>query len=247
MPLLAIISFTVAFNFAALRTETRFLLPQSVFLAVYIGIAAEKLFFAPQFWVKAGGRGLVLAIAAFSFYQCAGIVAAFLAAPRYDAEHWLNTNVRKGDTVEIYSLNVYLPRFPEGAVVTRVGQKPLKARNPLPNVTEIVQPYEAIATRQPRFIVVSAFWVRDYLETNTATPVRGRAIQKVRQAEHGNAAACAYFRALFDGRLPYRLAHKSVYSSGFWPPLNAYESLAQTTFLFERMPGEPRHKRQGPL
>jgi 4-amino-4-deoxy-L-arabinose transferase-like glycosyltransferase len=236
MPLLAIISYTIAFDFAALRTEIRFLLPQSIFIAVYIGIAVDKLVTAPQPWVKWGARGLVLAISAYAFYQCAGIAAAFIADPRYDAERWLSDHTRRGDVIETYGLNVYLPRFPKDTIVIRVGQKPLKARNPLPNVTEILQPYESVATRNPRFIVVSAFWVRDYLETGITPSGRGEAIPRVRRSVFADTAGRDYFRALFEGRLPYRLAHKSVYSPSFWPPLNAYESLAQTIFLFERVP-----------
>lgn len=234
LPLLAIISFTVAFNFPALRTEARFLLPQTVFLAVYIGIGAEALACAPNGWVRWGGRGFVLIVAAFAFYQCAGIVAAFVHDPRYDAEAWMRAHVRKGDTIETYGLNAYLPRFPEGAVVSRLDQKPLIARNPLPNVTEVLQPYGSVARRNPRFIVVSAFWVRDYLAHGATASGKGQAIQQVRQAASGDQAAHDYFTALFQGRLPYRLAHRSVYEPGLWPALTAYESLAQTIFLFER-------------
>ena len=48
LPLLAIMSFTVCFNFAALRSDDRFLLPQAVLACVYIGIAAEELAFPAQ-------------------------------------------------------------------------------------------------------------------------------------------------------------------------------------------------------
>lgn len=239
LPLLAIISFTVAFNFVALRTENRFLLPQSIFIAVYVGVAVDRLAFASRPLVKYAARGLVLTIAAIALYQCTGIDAAFIGDPRYDAERWLNDNVRPGDTIEAYGLNVYLPRFPDGAIVTRLDRKPLTARNPLPHVTEIDQPFESVTARNPRFIVVSAFWVRDYLRRDIAEPSDGRAIQKTQQSVFKETAACNYFRALFEGKLPYRLAHSSTYASGFWPSVDAYESLAQTVFLFERVPAAP--------
>jgi len=250
LPLLAIISFTVAFNFVALRNEPRFFLPQSIFLAVYIGIAVDKLVFLSPPQVRWAMRGLVLALAVYAFYQCGGIVAAFAADPRYDAEQWLRAHAHKGDMIEAYGLNVYLPRFPKGAIVTRVSQKPLNRRNPLPNVTEVRQPYGELAARRPRFIVFNAFSARDFLEADTAALGAGRVAPKVEQASYKNAAARAYFRALFAGRFPYRLVHKSVYSPGFWPPLNAYESLAQTIFLFERVsitgsPRLPRTSRSG--
>jgi hypothetical protein len=45
-----------------------------------------------------------------------------------------------------------------------------------------------------------------------------------------------YFTALFAGRLPYRLAHKSTYVPGLWPSVDGYESLTQSVFIFERVP-----------
>jgi 4-amino-4-deoxy-L-arabinose transferase-like glycosyltransferase len=239
LPLLAIISFTVAFNFEALRTENRFLLPQSIFIAVYIGIAVDTLVFASHPLIRYAARGVVLVIASVALYQCAGIDAAFIGDPRYDAERWLDANVRPSDTIEAYGLNVYLPRFPHDAIVTRLDRKPLTARNPLPHVTEIDQPFESITERNPRFIVVSAFWVQDYLRSSTAEPSDGRALQKVQQSVFKETGARNYFRALFDGKLSYRLVHKSPYASGFWPSVDGYESLAQTVFLFERGPAAP--------
>jgi len=233
LPLLAMLSFTLAFNFVALRTETRFLLPQSLFIAVYIGIAAERLCFLSHPRLQTGARAAVLALAAFALLHDAAVAAAFVADPRYDAEHWLSAHLRPGDRIETYGLNAYLPRFPAGAAVGRVG--PLKARNPLPGIEEVVQPYDAVETRNPRFIVVSAWWVRDYLQPVPSAPGYGRVVQKVRQADFGERTARRYFQALFTGKYPYRLAHKSVYSLGIPPPLNAYESLAQGIYLFERV------------
>jgi 4-amino-4-deoxy-L-arabinose transferase-like glycosyltransferase len=236
IPMLAILSFTIAFNLVALRTENRFLLPQSIFIAVYVGIAADQAVFASQPLIRRAARGLALFIAALAFYQCAGIDAAFIDDPRYDAEHWMNANVHPGDTIEAYGLNVYLPRFPKGATVTRLDRKPLALRNPLPSVTEIDQPFAAIAERNPRFIVVSGFWVQDYLMQDIAEPNDGREIQKTRQSVLGETQARNFFGALFGDKLPYRLAHKSIYAPGIWSSVVGFESLAQTVFLFERIP-----------
>jgi hypothetical protein len=245
LPLLAMISFTIAFNFAALRSENRFLLPQSIFIAVYIGVAVERLVFAAHPLIKYAARGLILTVAAIAFYQCAGIDAAFIADPRYDAERWLDANVRPGDTIETYGLNVYLPRFPRGAIVTRLDQKPLTARNPLPHVTELDQPFQSIAARCPRLLVVSAFWIKDYLMRNIAAPSDGRAVPKVRQSSFNETGARNYFTALFGGKLPYRLARQSAYASGIWPSVDGYESLAQTVFIFERVPDQAASARCG--
>jgi len=236
VPLLAAISFTVAFNFVALRGESRFLLPQSIFLAVYIGIAIDKLSRASAPWIRYGAVGLVSVIAALGLYQCLGIDAAFLGDPRYDAERWLAANVRPGDVIETYGLNAYLPRFPRDAIVTRLDLKPLKSRNPLPHVTELDQPLGSIVARHPRFVVVSAFWVRDYLSPVAVSPTDGRAMPRVMQTSIKDLAARGYFGALFGDRLPYRIAHKSSYARGFWPAASGYESLCQTIYLFERVP-----------
>ena len=53
--LLAMVSFTLCFNFAALRSDDRFLLPQACWRLLYIGIAAELLAFAAQALAAAGG------------------------------------------------------------------------------------------------------------------------------------------------------------------------------------------------
>ena len=241
LPMLAIASFTIAFNFMALRSESRFFLPQSVFIAVYIGIAVDTLAFASNPWIKHGARVLAFAIGIIAFYQCAGIDAAFVEDPRYDTERWLNANVRNGDVIETYGANAYLPRFPNAAIV-RVGDKPLKARNPLPNVTEARQPYELVALRHPRFIVVSAFWVSDYLKRDMAKQIGGRTSPKVEQSVFRETGARHYFVALFEGKLSYRLAHKSAYISALWPLSTAYESLEQTIYVFEQIPGPPARR-----
>ncbi len=239
LPLLAAISFTLTFNFVAMRTETRFVLPQSVFIAVYVGIAVEALVFAARPWLRAGSRIACAATACYALYLCAGIDAAFLADPRYDAERWMQAHIYPGDTVETYGLNAYLPRFPQAAAVTRVGPKPLKARNPLPGVSELRQSYRAVAQRRPRYIVVPGFWVRDYVEPVALATPRGAAVPKVRQAAYADADARDTFGALFAGKLPYRLAHESVYSAPLGPGRQAYESLTQTVFIFERGSSKP--------
>ncbi len=43
LPVLALVSFTLCFNFTALRTDGRFLLPQAVLATIYIGIAARHI------------------------------------------------------------------------------------------------------------------------------------------------------------------------------------------------------------
>jgi len=238
MPLLAALSFTLAFNFVALRSETRFVLPQSVLLAIYLGLGAEWLLaqtaepgrrIARLATILLGG---VLAIWAGA--ACIGVVAAFWGDPRYDAEAWLGSHVRRGDPIEIYGLNAYLPRLPDGATVSRVSPKPLKGRNPLPGVTEILQPYEAIKARNPRFLVVTGYWVKDYLVAKAVETGYGRRVPKVREVTQQNIDARRFFGALFAGRGGYRLVHQSGYHGPGLPDIQAYESLKQTVYIFER-------------
>ncbi len=236
LPLLAALSFTLAFNFVALRSEPRFFLPQSVFLAVYIGIAVDGVEHVAKGWRRTALRALCVVAVFLAFTRCAGISAAFLADPRYDAERWMAAHMRPGDKVEIYGLNTYLPRFPAGLALTRVGPKPLKARNPLPGVIELREPYGALFRRQPRFLVVPAAWVAVYRDDVSHLAGRGRIVQKVLAASQLDVDARNYFGALFAGRLPYRLAHKSAYAEPLGPSVNEYESLTQTMLVFEREP-----------
>ncbi len=231
LPLLALLSFTLAFNLTTLRSEVRFLLPQAVFLAVYAGVAADKIFDWPRPWLSVAARTFLGAVLLAGIYGCAGILAAFAEDPRYDAEHWLMAHIQPGTMVETYGLNAYLPRFPEGAIVTRIDVKPAHLRNPLPGVRDIDQPFGAVISRHPRFIVVSEFWARDYLEN--ASHGTGQAVQAVKLSQAAQQEPRTYFRALYGGKLPYRIAHRSQYTPRFWPAVEGYESLAQRVDIFE--------------
>lgn len=237
LPALAALSFTLAFNFVALRTETRFGLPQSVFLAVYIGLGTDILLSYGAVTGRVLGRAFCALTAGWAVFACIGVDAAFWHDPRYDAEAWLKTHVKAGQAIEIYGLNAYLPRMPADAAVSRVGMKPLKGRNPLPHVTEVLQPYQAIATRNPQYLVVNAFWVQDYLAPAGAAAGLGRQVPTVRETALRDVDARGFFGALFAGRLSYRLAHRSDYFGPMDPGVNAYESLRQTVYIFEKDPG----------
>ena len=235
LPLLVIISFTVAFNFVVLRSENRFVLPQWLYVAVYIGIAVDKLAFATDRTVRYATRLILVPLAVFALYESAAVDAAFLADPRYDAEQWLRSNLKPGDTLEIYGQNCYLPRLPDGVVATRVDSKPLTPRNPQIHVTEISQPFEAVARRNPRFILVPATWIRTYLlQIHDPLPA-GRVYSTRQQATFKKTAARAYFLALSEGRAGYRLVHESVYRPVFWPEVHIHESLGETIRIYERI------------
>jgi 4-amino-4-deoxy-L-arabinose transferase-like glycosyltransferase len=229
LPILAIVSFTICFNFAALRSDDRFLLPQAVLACVYIGIAADWLAFSARAW-RLAGRFALAVLAVVALHHVISVNAAMLMDPRYDAERWMAAHVASGDTVEIYGQNCFQPRIGSG-VVSRVGQGALNVRNPLPGVTELRQPFSA--RRDPRFIVVSAAWAQRYLMPQTPLGA-GRGYSKIQQADFANADARGYFAGLRDGSRGYRLVHASVYDGAVWPAVHIHDSLAEAIWIYER-------------
>ena len=230
LPAMTILSFTVCFNFAALRSDDRFLLPQGVLACVYIGIAAEALAFAPRLWSRTAGRLVLAAIALFALNQVIAINAAFLFDPRYDAQAWLAAHVGAGETIETYGQNCFLPRFPSAAGVTRVGQGDLKVRNPLPGITEIRAPFDA--DRGARFVVVNAKWAQRYLRPEIPLAA-GHLYSRLQQADFRNADARGHFARLLQGNSGYRLAYTAHYA-GLWPAVHIHDSLDETIWIFEK-------------
>lgn len=233
LPVLALVSFSLCFNFTALRTDGRFLMPQAVLATVYIGIAADYFAFSFEGWRRWVGRAILAVTALFALHHCIAVNAAMIFDPRYDAERWMAAHIPAAETVETYGQNAYLPRFPASAVVNRVGSRPLNTRNPLPHVTELREPYDAVAARNPRFIVVSDWWLRHYTEPQSELGGR-RMPSKVQQALFSDLAARRYFTALRDEKLNYRLAHAAAPVQRLWPLLHIHESLNETILIFER-------------
>jgi hypothetical protein len=232
LPLFAIVSFIICFNFAALRSDDRFLLPQSVLSCVYIGIAAEMLAFPARNWMRLAGRGVLMLVALAALHQAVAVNAALLFDPRYDAERWMAAHVRPGDVIETYGQNCFLPRFPPTARVIRVGQGSLKLRNPLPGVTEVRQPF--ILPRHPRFIVLSLAWAVRYLRP--VTPLSpGRVWSRLQQLDFINTDARLHFQGLVNGTAGYRLAYAARPSS-LWPIVHIHDSLDEPVWIFERAP-----------
>jgi hypothetical protein len=120
-------------------------------------------------------------------------------------------------------------------VVTRVGQTPLNLRNPLPGVTELRQPFDAVGSRDPRFIVVSVWWVQHYWNPRMSSG-GNRVPSAMQRAQFRDLDAVRYFSRLQSGRLNYRLVLESRYVGAFWPPAHIHESLDEPIRIFERMP-----------
>lgn len=239
VPLLAIVSFTVAFNCVARRTEDRFLLPQHALLAVYMGVAIEPLVFAMAGVTRVLARVVVAAAFARALYASAGVDVNLLYDPRYDAEAWLAANARPGDTIETYGLNVYLPRFPPQARVVRVGPDPAASRAPLPGVLEVVDTFENAAVRRPRFVVVSQGWAWRYLDDPNAPRPPGHTVPPGQVAAGVDPDGTGFFRGLLDQQRGYHWAHAGVWQSKIWPRLDIHASTSREIWIFERNDGNP--------
>jgi hypothetical protein len=232
LPALTILSFTLCFNFVALRSDERFLLPQAVLASFYIGIAAEALAFQARPWMRLAARAALAVTALFALHQCIAVDAAFLLDPRYDAQRWMAAHVRPGDSIETYGQNCFLPHFPPAARVARVGAGDLKLRNPLPGVFEVRAAFGA--PRGPRFIVISTAWAWRYLRPGV-TLTGGHIYSRLQQADFRNSGAQVYFRRLVSEQLGYRLVHASRYD-GLWPVVHIHDSLDEPIWIFERAP-----------
>jgi hypothetical protein len=236
LPLLAAVSFTLAFNCIARRTDERFALPQTVLAAVYGGVALDVLLFELR---PTGARWLARAAVAATFcvalFYAADVDANLLFDPRYEAEAWLKDHVAPGDVVETYGLNVYMPRFPKEAHVIRVGPEAGDHRNPMPGVEEVLGAYGDAAVRRPRYVVVSEGWAWRYLLDPNDFPSHGHMLPPTQRETGSDQAATAYFKSLTRGEYqPYKLAHVARWESTIWPPIELHASTSRQIWVYER-------------
>jgi hypothetical protein len=240
VPALVAASFTVAFNLVALRVEHRFTLPQALALAVYGGIALERLasaFDVRARWgsgARAVGGSLSAAALASAAWGAVHLDANLLDDPRYDAERWLRDHARAGDVIEVHGLSVYMIRFPEAARVERVGPTPLDRRNPMAGVTEVQASLSDIGRRRPRFVVANECFASFFRGWATGGP-DGRIEPASMRRDDADADATNFFRALFEGRLPYRMVHESTIASSLFPRIGIHASVGCPMFVFERV------------
>ncbi len=234
VPLFAALSFTVAFNMSALRSEHRFVLPQMLVFGIYVGLALDEAH--ARLWQPRRGVFLVLVTPclAYALFKCVAVDAAMVLDPKYDAEQWIHEHVGPADLLEIYGSNVQLPRLPADGTIERVDVSPVGGRNPILGVKEVQAPFSDVEARHPQFILVPEFWSSRYLIEAEAVAPQGRVLSAGQQRLEGDLDSRAYFHALRDGALPYRLAHVSQWESSFWPQVDIHASLTRTLWLFER-------------
>jgi len=238
-PLAIALSFTVCFNMVARRVEERFTLPQMLMAAVYAGIGLEQLWSVSggeagaAGWLRWPVRAACVAILGLAAWDCAVLDANLLMEPRYTTEAFLAAHVKPGDGIEVHGLNVYLPRFPAGAKVTRVGPTAPEKRGPLPGVEEIEAPLMGIASRHPRFVVVSECYVWRYLERDLGGDT-GRIVPTRQKDVAHDADATAFFQGLFHGRLGYHVVDEARVRSKTFPRRELHASVGCPVFTFER-------------
>ncbi len=236
VPLFLAVSFTIAFDMSARRSEHRFVLPQMVLFGIYAGIALDALH--ARLWPR-HRLAFFLVVGpclAYALFKCVSVDVAMLLDPRYDAERWMAAHVQPNDRMEIYGSNVELPRFPPTAAIERVDVTPVDGRNPILGVTEVTARFSDIEARRPRFIVVSEFWAGRYLIEREWVAPAGRVLSPGQERLEGDLDSRAYFHALRDGRLRYRLANVSRWTSKFWPAVDIHASLSRELWIFERVP-----------
>jgi hypothetical protein len=233
-PLAFALSFTLAFNLTARRTEARFLLPQSLYCGIYAGIAFAWIAKRAPLGLRALACAVVGGAVAPALFGCVAVDVAMLRDPRYDAEAWMRDHIRPGDTLEVYGNDVHLPRLPQDAVLTRVDSTPLKGRNPLPGLREVEDSFSNVEARKPRFILVSEFWAYKYLALPEQLTAKGRSVSGEQMAIDRDEEARDYFRRLRDGLTAYRFAHISTWTSRIWPRVDIHASLTRDVWIFER-------------
>ena len=62
----------------------------------------------------------------------------------------------------------------------------------------------------------------------------GRILSPGQARLEGDLDSRAYFHALREERLPYRLAHVARWESRFWPQVDIHASLTRSLWIFER-------------
>lgn len=231
-PLLVGISFTLAFNMTARRTDARFLLPQALALGFYGGLGIERFAFASTSLLRIGGRLLSGAALAASLFGCIAVDVNLLRDPRYEAEAWLRAHVAPGEIIETYGHNVYLPRMPAQARVMRVGPEPIAGRNPMPGIEEVQAPYELAEQRGATWIVLPEAWVWRFVRGPAPSP--GQMIQPTVERTITDEPAARYFDALIWNRTAFPYAYGVDYDASVFPRMDIHGASGRTIWIYRR-------------
>jgi hypothetical protein len=242
LPLLAAVSFMIAFNFTARRTDPRFLLPQSVMLGVYGGLGIEWLITPATRWVRLLGQAFVSIGMAKAMWVCISLDANMFFDPRYDAERWLAAHVKPGDVIETYGLNVYMPRpakLGEGVHVTRVGPEPPEKRNPMPDVEEIEAPFMKAPERGARFIVINTGWSWRYDVNPEALFIPGKKLPPTQSRSASDVDGTKFFDELYREAGAYARVETCGYDDHIFPVVDIHGTTTRWVWIYERKKPAP--------
>ncbi len=202
LPVSGALSFTLAFNAMALRSEHRFLLVQSVLIAPYAALVTALPFHSKG--VRSLGQLSFFVAWMASLLNVASLDATLIADSRYGAERFLAT-LPAHARIEIIGGAKFFPRFPGQLDLARVGLDAPETRSRIPGVREELGDLEAVDLRRPEYIVLSAeFATPEFLSS---------------PARHGPTVepnVLAFIRRLEEGREGYTLAYRSTCSVP-WP------------------------------
>jgi hypothetical protein len=198
LPFFAALSFWIFFNMGARRTEDRFLLPESIFLAPYLAVTFDAAceMFPTRIKMVVAGCALAMAPALLAI---ANVDATLLADPRYAAEDWIDA-LPNGTHVEVYGSAQFLPRLGSNVVASRPGIEPIGDRRHIDGVAEILDPDLDPRPRHPTAIILAT-----ELSTDAMTSVDSGPAPPVWMS-YRDPKSHAFFRGLSDGSLAYRRA-----------------------------------------
>lgn len=209
LPMVAAISFYVFFNFSARRTDTRFLLPQSILVFPYAALVFDRAWTGVK---SASSRRLVAALAVLALVPAvigvASMDATLLADPRYEAERFLAA-LPATTHLEVYGGPIFLPRIPAQLKAVRPGADPIGERQQILGVEDLVDPAMDPRPRKPDVILL-ATEVSSVEATEPAGPHPYGIMQ------YRDPVSRSFFRGLLDGSLGYRRALRATCSLP-WP------------------------------
>jgi hypothetical protein len=228
LPMFAALSFTLFFNYAARRTEARFVLPQAFFLLPYAALTWDHVERAVRGRFL---RALVLLTSAVALSAAAlgvaSVDATLLADPRYEAERFLAA-LPTGTHVEAYGGPIFLPRMPPGLVVSRFGIEPVAERQAIPGIVDGVDPVMDPRPRAPEILVLAT-------ELSSASAMTESSARPFGIMQYRDPVSRAMLRGLADGSLGYRRALRATCVLP-WPLrcVEIHGSTAGEVWIYER-------------
>ncbi len=218
----ALVSYSLFFVQVIRQSNVRFVFPQSVFLAVYAGYAADRMIGAAaaarsRIWKPALAIVLALSLA-YSLYNTLSVNAAMLGDVRYGVERWMNAAMPKGATIEYYNRLHYLPRFPEGVRSYQVRGGEMD-----------------IAKRKPDFVVITSREVAAFtLPEEGRVPAGGRVVS-TRVERRMKSGFAGFLSKLRGGELGYDRAHRADFRLRFFREISSLNISPEFVEVYRRI------------